>query len=142
MIYRKFKCTEERKDEDSGKLYSVRRTLNLYDIATYAENEGKGLDDSVKRTDIWIGMNPNTITIRMDYFDFDKVHEESRFHAGILDSRSTKKKTNYSGMADIFFMSERKEILMTAYPKGFNFENKPPDVIYDALLGSLLTPMN
>lgn len=142
MLYRKFKCIEDWVNPDTRKSNSLPRTLDLMEVATYRESSNESFGDTVPRTTIWMRLNIPPIVIRMSYKEFDKVMDEFKTQCGMMDERSVKKKHKYNGPMRTFFTLQKDVSVMTFYPKHYDLSNKAPDVIQDAMLGHLITPMS
>lgn len=138
--YRIYKCISQYKDKLTSEIVSVRKTLDLGDVATYDEH--KSWDDSVSRTICYFKNNLPPVVIKVSYGEFDKAFETFLAQSQLLDNRSLKKKIKYKGPVAMYFTTEQDVTVMAVYPKNYNFDNKPPDVIQEDLLGSMLTPMN
>lgn len=145
---RPYKCVKDIIDDDSGRMFTVNFTLNLFDVNNWCEcnNELDNIKDDVKRTVVFLE-GGTTHIIRVSYKEFDAIILQLKDDYKLLDNRSMIRpdKEVYKGFIKATGASKKQFMVCTFHRKGYklwgNSERDFEDFRYHALF-NYTYPMN
>lgn len=140
---RPYKCIKDIIDDDTGKMFTVDFTLNLFDVTNWCEcsNELDNIKDNIKRTVVFIEGGTSHI-IRVPYKEFDTIVLQLKKDYQMLDDRSMvpPDRVKYKGFIQSQGTSRKDMLAVTFHRQGF-IPKDYEDFVYHHLFSNI-NPMN
>lgn len=139
---RPYKCLKDIPDENTGKLYTMMQTINLFDVVRWCEcsNDLEGIKDNINRTIVSTEMT--SFIFRVSYHEFDGIMEQLYKQFDLYDSRSLIKpdRLNYQGFIQAKGSSNKEMLAVTFHRKGYE-PTDFNDFAFHAIFSNI-NPMN